>query len=166
MAKTRLITHARLLEVLNYDPETGEFRWRSKPSRPSYVGRIAGTVNNFGYRQINIDGRMYSCHRLAFLYINGIFPELHIDHKDRNKSNNAWRNLREATPCQNMMNLDLSVKSTSGHRGVVYDNKSRKWRVRFNVNSERLDFGCYDSFDEAKEIAIENSSRLRGEFAG
>ena len=75
-----------LRERLDYAPETGEFFWRSvSGSRTDLVGRRAGSVDQRGYRRITFDGKLYSAHRLAFLYMFGRWPNGDIDHANGNK---------------------------------------------------------------------------------
>ena len=62
------LTWEALVDVLSYDPATGEFRW-VKPGRLGWVGRLAGTVDYSGYRRIEILGRSFYAARLAWLYM-------------------------------------------------------------------------------------------------
>jgi len=68
-----MITQAGLKELLNYNPETGDFAW-VKSKKP------AGGISSYGYRRIIIDGKEHKAHRLAWLYTHGVFPEDQIDH--------------------------------------------------------------------------------------
>jgi len=67
-----MITQAGLKELLNYNPETGDFAW-VKSKKP------AGGISSYGYRRIIIDGKEHKAHRLAWLYTHGVFPEDQID---------------------------------------------------------------------------------------
>ena len=81
MKKRRRVTHARLCELLHYDPETGEFRWLKPVTRWIRPGDLAGTVDQ-GYRRITIKGRHYRAHHLAWFYMTGEWCPLVIDHRD------------------------------------------------------------------------------------
>ena len=71
------LTQERLREVLDYNPETGEFRWRARKGVPFWIrpGMLAGGNYGRGYRGITIDGRLYPTHRLAWLWMTGRWPE-------------------------------------------------------------------------------------------
>src|SRR5262249_23350106 len=98
------ITAARLRELLDYNDETGEFRWRKRMSRKVKPGDVAGNLNTDGYRRIRIKGREYRAHHLAWLHMTGKSCPVFIDHRDGNPSNNRWDNLRRATASQNCAN--------------------------------------------------------------
>lgn len=87
------VTQARLKELLHYNRSTGLFTWKVRRGGKAAAGTIAGRPSN-GYIGITIDGTRYQAHRLAWLYVHGSMPAM-IDHRDRNRSNNAIRNLRD-----------------------------------------------------------------------
>ncbi|EWD85821.1 hypothetical protein L471_04520 [Klebsiella pneumoniae BIDMC 34] len=97
------ITQELLRTLLEYDPQTGIFRWKIKASSSAHPGDIAGCIDGQGYRVIRIYGKNRKAHRLAWLYVYGDEPEV-IDHIDRNRSNNAIENLRAVTFSQNSAN--------------------------------------------------------------
>ena len=133
MAKQDLIDVVRLKELVDYDSETGIFTW--KPRKWAYgakAGTEAGWRDWKGYVIITLDRVNYRAHRLAWLYMTGEWPSQDVDHKDRNKANNRWINLREATRSQNMGNQSLRDCNTSGVKGVSWDKKTGKW-VASNV---------------------------------
>jgi hypothetical protein len=73
---TETITAERLRELLHYNPETGIFTWRVKRRGPVKAGDVAGRIHaDYGYVIIGLDGREYRANRLAFLCMEGKFPE-------------------------------------------------------------------------------------------
>ena len=100
------LTAARLREALSYDRDTGEFRWNKRSSALSRrrEGVLAGSIKAAGYREIEIDGVTYQAHRLAWLHVTGEWPDAEIDHRDLDRGNNSWENLRAATSSQNHAN--------------------------------------------------------------
>ena len=68
------LTQERLKELLNYDSETGEFRYKKKRGNKR-AGERAGCVrNNDGYRQICVDYEIHLEHGLAIFYETGKWP--------------------------------------------------------------------------------------------
>ena len=65
------LTQEELKEVLDYNSDTGIFRWKNVPlNRMVSNGDIAGCQNH-GYVRIKIRCRSYEAHRLAWLYVTG-----------------------------------------------------------------------------------------------
>src|SRR5262245_57168181 len=93
----------RLRELLKYIPETGDFYWK-KPRRGMVQGACAGTLINNGYIHIVIDGHAFKAHRLAWFYVNGVWPKQQIDHINGKRADNRICNLREAVQRQNSWN--------------------------------------------------------------
>jgi hypothetical protein len=79
-----MITQEELKRVLHYDPDTGVFTRRVTLSSKAKAGDIVGT-NMRGYLQVCIHGKQYRLHRLAWLYVYGVFPEHETDHINGNK---------------------------------------------------------------------------------
>ena len=86
-----------IYNLLHYNPDTGLFMWKERRSPACTKGWFTGNVNGRGYATIRIDGKLYLAHRLAWLLMTGSFPQKRLDHIDRNKLNNKFNNLREAT---------------------------------------------------------------------
>lgn len=155
-------THQELLEEIEYDPETGLFWWKSKK-----IGRCmtkpAGTYRKDGYHQIFIHGLAYLGHRLAWYYVNGEWPEWPstVDHRDLNRTNNRWDNLRLATPSENSMNCP---RKGSKLKGAFFDERSKRWYSKIQVNHKVVWLGCYDSERQAHEAYAAASEKYHGEF--
>jgi hypothetical protein len=116
--KEKLLTASRLRQVLKYDEDTGLFTWLVSTSNRVKVGDTAGALNGDGYVLIQIDGKAYKASRLAFLYMIGRFPDPEADHENLNRSDDRWKNLREATRQQNNRNKPVRKDSTTGAKGV------------------------------------------------
>lgn len=156
------LTAKRVREVLSYDRKTGLFVWRVDRRRFG-PGTPAGHRRKDGYVNIVIDGRPYKAHRIAWLYVTGEWPENDIDHKDRNKSNNRWTNLREATDSQNMTNRPRSRNNTSGFKGVA--RQEGKWTAYVYKEKKRYYLGLFDTIDDAVRARLKRVAELHGAFA-
>ena len=159
------LQQTRLVELINYDPLTGDFRWRHS-TQATREGAIAGHLDAEGYRVIWIDGRSYRAHRLAFLYVLGRWPiTAHIDHWNLDRANNSWENIREATPSQNKCNTRALSTNTSGAKGVDLHPKNGLWRARISIRGVRYNLGCFATVEDAADAYREAAVRLHGEFA-
>src|SRR5690348_3341834 len=98
------LTWEALVDVLSYDPATGEFRW-VKSGRLGWVGRLAGNVDKReGYRRIEILGRGFFASRLAWLYMTKRWPRGLVDHKNGVRDDDRWGNLRDVGRWENRHN--------------------------------------------------------------
>jgi hypothetical protein len=150
-------------ELLDYDENSGIFRWRKSKGRAK-GGSVAGTVRPDGYLKLNIDGKPYFLHRLAWFYVHGVWPAETIDHIDLNKANNAISNLREATYHENACNKE-SNGSASGYKGVGWHICSKKWQVRIKAYGKTKFVGLFDTPEQAYLAYCEAANDLHGEFA-
>ena len=137
------LSHERLLELLTYDPMGGRFyRRKARPGRTA--GEVAGCLHQDGYIAVKVDGRSYMAHRLAWFYVTGKWPPVEIDHVNRDRSDNRWCNLREATRSQNQQNLSRRKDNPSGYPGVTFDTAARRWRARISVGGKQHFLGHFD----------------------
>lgn len=65
---------------------------------------------------IGLYGKKYLAHRLAYFYVTGKWPPHQIDHRDGNKANNKWRNIRPATSTENKGNIGLHAYPVNAHK--------------------------------------------------
>lgn len=144
-----MLKESRVKELLIYDEKTGVFSWRCNRGGAAKTGSQAGAIDSKGYRQIRVDMTLYLAHRLAWLYVNGSFPDGDLDHIDRNPKNNAIENLRICTHAENHQNVGLRKDSSSGFSGVSFVKASRKWLAYININGKRVRIGLFESIDEA-----------------
>ena len=158
------ITQARLKEVLHYDTKTGIFTWKTYMSSLALAGNTAGYKNKIDYIVIKIDYNLYYAQRLAWLYVNGYFPENEVDHINRNQSDNRIDNLREVSHGCNMRNTANQKDNTSGVKGVVFDKRDKKWVAQISINHKNCSGGPYKEFEEAvcARLALEQSLNWEG----
>ncbi|MDN8047581.1 HNH endonuclease [Burkholderia multivorans] len=162
--KTKSLTAERLRELLAYDPVTGKFTWRMRPSNRVHVGDEAGHVGGNGYVQIRVDGAMYQAHRLAWLYVTGRWPVRFLDHRDLDRSNNRFVNLREANDEQNAANSPRRRHGHVGLKGVGYHRSTGRYRARIRRGNREYHLGLFDTPEAAHRAYQEASRRLHGEF--
>ena len=153
------LTAERLRELLDYDRETGVFRWKVRRSPGTKAGDIAGTVLKMGYRKISINDRRYAAHRLAWLYVHGHWPIDQIDHKNTDRGDNRFDNLREATPSINSQNKRRAMPNSK--TGVLGVSPSRgKFIVGIRIDGKKRNLGRYATVEAAYDVYLEAKRRF------
>jgi hypothetical protein len=138
-------------EILSYCPETGIFRWKvSRPPRGK-AGDIAGYNNGSGYIKISISGKRHYAHRLAFIIMGHPEPKV-VDHINRVKHDNSWKNLRAVTQKENSLNnpLPKGIRKRYG-----------KWYAR--ISDKHI--GVFDSEKEAADAYMSEKINCIGDIA-
>jgi hypothetical protein len=152
--KLNIITQSELKKLLDFDPKTGIFTWKIfRGGKKS--GSIAGCKDLRGYIKIQINGKSYTASRLAFLWMKGYFPEYEVDHRDRVRHNNKWKNLRHMTHQCNVKNQSIRKNNKSGVTGVSWHKRMEKWVGRITVDNVRTSLGCFDDIREAVQARWE-----------
>lgn len=129
---------ADLKARLTYDPKTGIFRWVDYCRSQRYDG-VAGWSCPRGYLSITHQGQRIQMHRVAWLFMTGEDPgEMQVDHRDGNKSNNRWKNLRLVNPRTNSQNMrGPGDRNTSGYLGVSWCERTGAFRATIKVNGRQ-----------------------------
>lgn len=102
-------------------------RWKySRRSGKSYsrvhqeADSCAGSLGNEGYWRVKIGHKNYQAHRIVYELLSGqsLSDEQEIDHIDRCRINNRFKNLRLVTRAKNMQNKQMYANNKSGITGV------------------------------------------------
>ena len=139
-----MVSQKYLKDILSYDPDTGLFHWIINRTGVT-IGMQAGSINKQGYVRIEVDGKSYAAHRLAWLYVYGYMPSKveYIDHIDRTKDNNQIDNLRIANHSENKLNSGLPKNNKTGYKGVQMHGE--RFRAQTTINSKRVHLGTFDT---------------------
>jgi len=153
-----ILTAERLRELLHYDPTSGEFTWKITRNSRLRSGMRAGSVRPSGYVNLGVQGKLYLAHRLAWLYMRGVWPG-EIDHINRTKSDNRFANLREATRAENCQNTLTSTRNTSGFRGVCFDKVKCRWEAKIWSDGRKKWLGYFPTAAEAARAYASAASK-------
>jgi len=162
-----------LRECFDHTPETGALVWKVRPLshfksesamkswNARYAGVAAGGMNSEGYMQCRIGAKNLRSHVICWALFHGEFPNQRLDHRDRNRSNNAIANLRLCTATENARNT--ARKNPTGFRGAF---KSRnRFMVRIDIGGKKLYLGMFDTPLEAHQAYCQAAAKHHGEFA-
>lgn len=94
-----------------------------------------------------------------------LFGFSNYDHIDRNPLNNRRSNLRKATMQDNNRNRGIFKNNTSGVMGVDWHKSANKWRVRINVDNNRIELGFFANKKDAIRARLHAEKQYYGEFA-
>ncbi len=151
----KLPSAERVRELFDYDPATGTMTRRGT--------RIpVGEPTANGYGSIWIGDSSYLTHRLAWVWVHGVWPVGDMDHKDGNPRNNALENLRVATRTQNLANRCRN-RGKPWPKGV--SPHSTGFRARIRHEGKLYNLGTFATVEEASAAYLAKAKELFGEFA-
>lgn len=121
-----------------------------------YVG-----ASNMRYVGRYSNKQMISLHRL----ITGAKKGQIVDHKNGDTLDNRRQNLRICTHQQNMANRKVQKNNISGYKGVGWEEKKNRYKVRVYKDGREFHVGYYLNVIEAAKAFDKATKKLHGEFA-
>lgn len=121
--------------LVEYNPNTGVFKWVESYANRVKVGALAGHVRPDGYRVLPCGTR---AHVAACALMGIIVPEGGlVDHINGDITDNRIDNLRVANKKINAHNTGVRKTNTTGHRGVSWDAARSKYRAALVVDGKQ-----------------------------
>lgn len=148
MERNVRLTRERLSEMLDYDPATGVFIWKSK-GRGIRTGKVAGSTDPNGYRYIRIDGEDFLAQRLAWFWTYNEWPNI-LRFKDNNKRNCAIENLYKG------FSLEGKVGWRSKEEQAAYGKEYRHQRRHIAREQELKRRFSIDNEEYQRRFAAQN----------
>jgi hypothetical protein len=87
-----------------------------------------------------------------------------LDHRHGDRLDNRWKQLRLATPSQQVCNRGLQSNNTSGHKGVYFDPREAVWCAYIQLGGVRREYRRCETLAEAVAARREMEERYHGEF--
>ena len=166
------INAERIRRLLDYNPETGVFRWRDRPGtkdekrwKTRYAGKISGSIEPHGYRVITLEKSTYLAHRIAWLHYYGSWPITELDHANLDKDDNRICNLREASRSENCINRPQRGNGMSGCIGVTWHSRDKKWHASITKDRKRQWLGAFLDLEAAISARSIASAKAHGTFS-
>jgi hypothetical protein len=157
----RLLTPSELHQFLDVNFEEGILYWKKRDREfftsdrsanvwnAKHAGKEAlGSAHIDGYRQGNIFSKLYLAHRVIYALKHGEWPNF-IDHINGNRSDNKISNLRSVTKSENSCNARKPNLNKSGHIGVSWNARDKRWTAYITLNRKRKALGNFVNFEEA-----------------
>jgi len=161
-----MITQQELKTLLHYDEHTGIFTRKTKVKGGGEIGSEVGqALNSRGYKSFMHKGVSYQLHRLAWFYVNGVWPKENIDHINRVKTDNRICNLREASKLLNNLNTDVRRDNKSGFKGVCFEKRRGKYLAHIRLDGRLKHLGAFDSAEKASEAYQSALAKRMMEFS-
>lgn len=154
-----MLTQRRLMEVLTYNPETGVFTWKKGVRK----GKVAGTQHDArGFLKVSIDNERHLLHRLAWLWMMGTSNRWSVEHRNGDRSNNGWSNLRDGDRGQKRQYRAPRREPTSVP-GV--SQVGDRFEAMIDVQGKVFNLGSFSSDEEARVVVAIAVQRARVRLA-
>lgn len=88
-----------------------------------------------------------------------------VDHINRNSLDNRKQNLRICTQKENTFNSGIRTDNKTGHTGIVYRKREKKWFAYINKDGRQHSLGYHDTKEQAIKARKEGEVKYYGEFA-
>lgn len=176
MGEPRLPSQAYLHEYFDYNPATGTLTRLVRPRKhfssnrvwntwnTRWAGKSANHLKMDGRVLVRVDGQSFFASRVIYKWMTGQDPLALVDHKDRDQSNNRWKNLRPATRAQNQQNRKRLSHNTTGFKGVSYLRRRARFIARIKVKGHTIRSKHFRTAEEAFAAYCEMGRHYFGEF--
>lgn len=163
-----------LKECFDYDSETGVLTWKDRPAshfstshthkrwRARFAGTAAGNLRQ-GRNVVRINSMQYLSSRVIWVWVTGETPPNLVDHKNTDRADDRWCNLRAATHSQNNYNRG-KIRNTTGLKGACFHKRTGRFTAAVTVDGKRRYIGVFDTAEEAHEAYCAAAKKLHGKF--
>lgn len=174
MAAKPLPAAEYLRECLDYNPETGALTWKERPRGHfethkgwrmwscRYPGTKAGRKDKKGYVYIKLDHSGRFAHRIIWMLQTECDPgAMQIDHRNSDKSDNRWENLRLATHGENIVHRSGWAARTLPKGVYLHDGR---FRAQAHFRGRTYILGQFATAEEAHIAYLAFARQEHGEF--
>ena len=147
----------KLKKLFRYEPSTGQLIRLTNQSPNARRGDIVGSPHNAGYLQLQANGKKYLAHRVAWFLMTGQDIEgVEIDHRNGNRADNRWSNLRLATRSQQRGNRIIKG----------YSFRNRHGKDEYVVHFRKKHVGVFKTAEDAQNAYRQKAEEFWGDYAG
>jgi len=151
---------AEIAQHFSYDPSTGLLWKYKKLWRNDKLG-TPNKVDSHGYLVVRFQKKYYKAHRIAWFLQTGEQPPVMVDHRNRQRLDNRWDNLRAADASVNGTNAKVRKDNVSGATGVYFVVAKNRWLASINLRGRKFHIGTFTNKADAvaARSAAKNSFR-------
>ena len=166
--KPKELTHEYLKQCIDYNPETGEFKWKITAGQAVY-GNDAFCINivgnNYTSLATTIIDKEYTTNRLIVFWMTGYLPSPKriIMNIDNNVLNLKWSNIKVGNRSESQMKMRNNGILAS--KGVTFNDRGNKYRAIIHINGKRKHLGYYPTEAEAHAAYMKAARKHYGELA-
>lgn len=153
-------------KYVKYDKEKGGLIWSCNLGFKIKEGDSVGFLTEKGYVRFGLQGKQYMVHRVVWCLHFGDMPNLQIDHKDRDKTNNRIENLRVVSNSENAQNHIKVRKNNKSSKflGVSFDKNMKKFRATIVLNGKQELIGYFEDEKEASDAYLKRKKEIHSSF--
>lgn len=134
-------------KYLSCNIETGQVFWKEPNGTKCKVGAEAGSMRSDGRVFIRLKGHQLYRYRVVWYFAIGKYPTKQIDHKDRNRANDSYYNLREVSNEINSWNKGANSNNKTGYKGVYQS--GNRFIANIHVKGKTKYLGTFSTALEA-----------------
>lgn len=128
-----------------------------------FSGKVAGCKEASGYKVVRVNGTTLKVHRVLWKIWEGEDADF-IDHINGKRDDNSRDNLRNVTRSQNGQNRSISSNNVSGHHGVSWHERDKRWYAYITLDGVRIHLGSFTTMEEAVLVRKNKEEELYGEY--
>ena len=166
--KPKELTQEYLKQCIDYNPETGEFKWKITESNNQY-GNDAFHVKVYGNNSVTliteILGKNYTTNRLIVFWMTGYMPSTNrvVMTIDNNALNLKWSNIKVGNHREQQIKK-RNIGSLAS-KGVSFDKQAKKYLAQIKINGKLKKLGRFKTEAEAAAAYMKAARKHYGELA-
>lgn len=166
--KPKELTHEYLKQCIDYNPETGEFKWKITQSSNVY-GNDAFSVKVYGNNYVSLKTEIlrkkYTTNRLIVFWMTGFMPSPNriVITIDNNALNLKWSNIKVGNHSEG--NMKKKNYGELAYKGVCFHKPTKKYLTKIKINGKSKHLGLFKTEAEAAEAYMKAAQKHYGELA-
>lgn len=160
-----MLSKAELRKLFKYDPRSGAFVYRETRGKFK-AGQPAGSVQIVVSHRLKVGSKNYHLGPVIHRYMTGRKPRGVVDHKNGDRSDFRWTNLRDVSFHGNAVN-SAAGPNKSGFVGVYYRseiNRVNPYCAKITHMGKQIHIGYYATAEEAGRAYLKRKRRLHGKY--